>query len=192
MKALEAKMPNLRVNLICLSVCYIAIGTVLLFFPELSIDTISTVLGIISIIFGIIGIAVYFIRRGYLSENQVGFSLGAAALLFGVYAVVRNVEFAGIFVQVLGVLVIADSILKLQFSMDLLRFGAKRWWILLLVALATAGLGLAILLNPFPDAAARLLYTYIVLIVDGVINIASMILLNIQAKKYAALQTVED
>jgi len=188
--------PNLRGLLLCISACYIAIGAVLLAFPGISLITVCEGIGIGAIILGIVAVAFYFIRQGFRSENNVSFAAGMAAVILGLYAVLRTQEFSRAFTQVLAFCVIADGILKLQFSMDLLRLKGKLWWLLLLLSLAVSGAAMALLLYPFPSVEEKNFYTYIVLIIDGVLNAASVLWLSRRRgsfmKAEAALESGED
>lgn len=184
-------LPNIKTTLLCVSAAYIAIGAVLLIFPEVSLSTICMVIGILALIIGVINITSYFLKKGYLVENQISFSIGAAELLFGLYAVIRSTDLSFTFTQVMAICMVFDSILKLQYSTDLLRLGCKTWWLLLITAVVTAGLAMAVLLYPFETEAVKLTYTYSVLIADGVINIISIIWMKIQTKKYQSLQRTD-
>ncbi len=196
MTKVEKAIPNLKVNTLCLSACYIAIGTVLLALPVEIANMVSICygIGIAAIIVGLINVAIYFIRKGYLQENNLGFSVGVAAVIFGLFAVLQTENFAVAFTQVLAFCMIADSIIKLQFSMDLLRLKGKWWWIVLIAALTSAGLAMMILLSPFQSEDTKHLYTYIVLIVDGLLNIGTIAYLSWQLKRFrsGALQKQED
>lgn len=184
-------LPNIKTTLLCVSAAYIAIGAVLLIFPEVSLSTICMVIGILALIIGVINITSYFLKKGYLVENQISFSIGAAELLFGLYAVIRSTDLSFTFTQVMAICMVFDSILKLQYSTDLLRLGCKTWWLLLITAVVTAGLAMAVLLYPFETEAVKLTYTYSVLIADGVVNIISIIWMKIQTKKYQSLQRAD-
>jgi len=189
--------PNLRGLLLCISACYIAIGAVLLAFPGISLITVCEGIGIGAIILGLVAVAFYFIRQGFRSENNVGFAVGMAAALVGLYAVLRTDEFSRAFTQVLAFCVVADGILKLQFSMDLLRLKGKLWWLLLLLALAVSGAAMALLLYPFSSVEEKNFNTYIVLIADGALNALSVFWLsrrrgNFMKAEAAALGSGED
>lgn len=184
MKHWERNSPNLRGTLLCMAACYIVIGAVLLLFPQMSLVSICSGIGIAAIILGLISVAVYFIRQGYLAENNIGFAGGMATALMGLYAVLQTDRFAVAFTQVLAFCMIADGIVKLQFSMDLLRLKGRLWWLLLLAALAGTGLAMAILLYPFESVEAKNFYTYIVLITDGVLNAAAVFWLSWQRKRF--------
>lgn len=177
-------MSNLKGNLLCVSACYVVIGAVLLAFPTVSLINVCSGIGTAAMIFGLVNVAFYFIRKGYLSESNVGFSVGMAAALFGLYAVLDTDRFSVGFTQVLAFCMIADGILKIQFSMDLLRLRGRWWWLVLLGALAGAGLSMAILLYTFDSQQQKEFYTYIILIVDGVLNGASISYLSWQKRRF--------
>ena len=177
MKSLKNMLPNLRGLLLCLAACYAIIGAVLLIFPKMSLVNICYGIGIAAMILGLVSVAFYFIRKGFLTDS-LGFSGGLGLALLGLYAVLQTERFSVAFTQVLAFCMIADGIVKLQFSMDLLRLKGKLWWCILLGALAGVGLAMVILLYEFPDIAAKNLYTYVVLIVDGVLNALSVAMLS--------------
>lgn len=180
----EKLLPSLRLNLLCISVVYIAIGAVLLIFPQISLDTLCAALGVAAIILGAVSAAVYFIRCCYLNPDHYGFAGGIAAIVFGLFAVIRTADFSKAFAQILALCMIADCIIKLQFSMDLLRLCNKLWWGLLAVSCIMAALAFLTLIEPFPSPGSNAIFTYSVLIADGIINILAAALLAYALKKY--------
>lgn len=184
-------LSNLRINLLCLSVVYIAIGAVLLIFPQVSIESLCGALGVAAIILGVISAAIYFIRKSFREPNRYGFSIGIACILFGLFAVIRSEELAVAFTQVLAICMIADSVLKLQFSMDLFRLNAKLWWVVLAVAAIMAGLTLTALLDPFGDPQTKNVFTYSILVADGVVNILTVAFLSYYLRRMQKLTPVE-
>lgn len=187
----RTKMPDLKMVLLQLSVYYIAIGAVLLIMPNLSLLDICYAIGILLMICGIITVAIYFIRKKYLVSEHYGFSVGVTQFLLGLYAAVRSDDFSMILMQILAICMIFDSIVKMQNSIELFRFRTRNWWILLLLSLITAGLAFVILVVQFQDKSMQEIYTYSVLIFDGVVNIAVMVYLSRKRKAYQALTKQE-
>ena len=183
----EKLMPSLRLNLLCISVVYIAIGAVLLIFPQISLHTLCSALGVAAIILGAVSAAIYFIRQCYRNPDHYGFAGGIAAIVFGLFAVIRTADFSKGFAQILALCMIADCIVKLQFSMDLLRLKNKLWWGLLAIACIMAALAFLTLIAPFSTPESNDIFTYSVLIADGVINILATALLTHALKKYQQL-----
>lgn len=179
---------NMRLNILCVSVSYLVIGIILLLFPNVSLMDLCYALGIVLLMAGIVNIAVYFIRGQYVEPERYGFSAGVTCVLIGLFAVLNNQEFTRIFFQILAFCMILDSIVKLQYSMDLLRMKSKKWWIVLLISLMTAGLALAILVYPFKTDRGHDRYAYCILIVDGIVNLATMLYMAHWNKRFRAMQ----
>lgn len=173
----------MQMSLILVSVCYIAIGVVLLLFPQVSMPSICGAVGILLLIVGAVSIAWYFLRKRYLENNHWGFSLGVAECILGLLAVLRTQQMAAAFALVLALCMVADNIIKVQFSMDLLRLKKKLWLGVLIVSLVMAALAVISMLVPFPTEAFKNTFTYVILVVDGVLNIVTMWYLSSQLKK---------
>lgn len=102
--------------------------------------------GIIGVV-GLIYIILYFCHRPVSGEYRCEFALGLLAVLAGAY-----VALSGLFstsggvgfvlaVRILGVLIIADGMLKLQYSVDIGRMRFQAWWIVLLFAVIGIAVG---------------------------------------------------
>lgn len=192
MRSEEKRAPSMRKGLLLLSVGYIAMGLVFLIFPNLELVDICYALGMVLMVIGAVQVAWYLIRKMYLQPENFGFATGLAQVLLGLFAVLKAADFAFGFAQVLAICMIADSIVKAQFAMDLLRFGSRRWYLSLLAGALTAALAMVVLINPFPEDVIRYRYTYGVLIADGVINLVCMLLLSRADKRYRANTPYDD
>ena len=70
-----------------------------------------------------------------------------------------------------GILVLVDSVFKLQTALDAKHFGLKKWWVMLLCALLCAGLGLVLVILPFRTAEILVRVTGAALTVNSGENI---------------------
>ncbi|HCA71605.1 MAG: DUF308 domain-containing protein [Oscillospiraceae bacterium] len=184
MEQQEKKFENSWTVLICISVAYIAGGILLLMFPQVSLPALCQAMGILLIIVGIVLIFSYFLRKRYLSPNHFEFAGGAACVLLGIFSLMRTNEVAFAFSQILALLVLCNSLIKMQYSTDLLRLREKRWWLVLLAAVCSIVLAMTALSNPFNNDQVRLHFTYAILIVDGAMNIAVVLFLRHAHKQY--------
>lgn len=125
MEQQEKKFENSWTVLICISVAYIAGGILLLMFPQVSLPALCQAMGILLIIVGIVLIFSYFLRKRYLSPNHFEFAGGAACVLLGIFSLMRTNEVAFAFSQILALLVLCNSLIKMQYSTDLLRLREK-------------------------------------------------------------------
>ena len=76
MKTTEKESGNLRMGMMFLSICYIAIGAILLIFPNIALTDLCYALGILFMISGVINVAWYLIKKGYLVPGRFGFAFG--------------------------------------------------------------------------------------------------------------------
>lgn len=178
MEQKEKTFESTWIMLVCVSVAYIAGGVLLLLFPQVSLPALCQAMGILLIIAGIVLIFAYFLRKRYLVPGHFEFAGGAACVLLGIFALMRTNEVAFAFSQILALLVLGDSLIKLQYSTDLLRLQEKKWWAVLLAASISIVLAMTALANPFGTDQERLKFTYVVLVADGVLNIAVVLFLH--------------
>ena len=183
MRAMEKATSNIHLGMMLLSASYIAMGVILLIFPNVSLVDICKVLGVLLLIVGVINVAWYFLRKCYLQPNHWGFSFGVAQCMVGLFMVLKPEDMALTFAQLLAICMVADNIIKLQFSMDLLRLGSRSWTLILIASLLMGALAMIILFNPFAADIVRDVFTYCVLIVDGVVNIIVLLYTSSQKKR---------
>lgn len=175
---------DVRALLVIGSVLYIILAACLLFIPNLSLMDVNKAIGLLCVVAGVFEVIMYFIRKSYLDPQRFGFAIGMSLLLVGIYALVRIDEFTQAFAQILAIVMVFDGIVKMQFSMDLLRMKNKKWWLVLLLAFLMAGLAMGILLSPFEGEDQKLTFTYIVLLADGAVNIVTLLYTSFQLKKF--------
>ncbi|MCH4239047.1 MAG: DUF308 domain-containing protein [Oscillospiraceae bacterium] len=178
MEQKEKTFESSWVMLVCISVAYIAGGVLLLMFPQISLPALCQAMGILLIIGGIVLIFSYFLQKRYLVPGHFEFAGGAACILLGIFALMRTTEVAFAFSQILALMVLGDSLVKMQYSMDLLRLQEKRWWAVLIAAVLSIVLAMTALANPFGNDSIRLRFTYAVLIADGAMNIVVVLFLR--------------
>lgn len=185
-------MADTRSIMIAGSIVYIILGACLLFLPGLSLADVSKTIGFFCVVAGVFEVLWYFIRKSYLCPERFGFAVGMSFVLLGIFALARTDEFTRGFAQILALVMLFDGVVKMQFSMDLLRMKNTQWWIALVLSLVMASLALIILLNPFESQEQKQTYTYVVLLVDGVVNIIVLLYTMAQLKKFQENLYAED
>lgn len=145
----------------------LVVGLLLVFWPDLSVSLLCTVLGVASIASG----AVYII--GWVQRHRMGqpafFILpGVILCALGLWLVTRPGSVVKLIQYIFGAVLIFHGVVDLQGAIALWRQRWNRWWIDMLLAAATVLLGLVIILNPFGTFAAMAMLTGFALIFDGV------------------------
>ena len=96
---------------------------------------------------GIVYIVLYFCHKPVSGEYRSEFVIGLVALLAGAYVALSGVLIGGsgvgyvLGIRIIGIFILCDALLKLQYSVDIARMGFRPWWIVLILALIGVGLG---------------------------------------------------
>ena len=171
----KRKNPDLYVLL--LSAIYVALGLVLIIWPETSAMTICRAVGGVIILGGLFYILSYFTRNHYGSVIGPSLAVGLVLVVLGVFVLVRAEAILKAMPFIFGVLLLFDSATKIQTALDLRRLGALRWTAPLAIGAVTAALGLILIWNPFSAVVALNIFIGVCLVVGAVANLTSSLLL---------------
>ncbi len=164
-----------------LSASYIILGLFLLLAPVQSQLITCYLLGGVGVVLGIIRFVSYFMRDKTYSFLSNDLALGVTLITVGVYAIAKPDVLTELLPVILGFAIIYGGMIKLQHAFDLRKIGFVYWWVVLMLALATTTLGLILIMDIFGDGALAI-YFGIVLIVDGLLNLAILLLVMFQRK----------
>lgn len=156
---------------VILAAAMIGLGLCLIAWPGTSVLAICYLVGAICIAFGIIKFIGYFSKDVYGLAFQFDFALGIFALVLGVLLCVHPGNMIVLVQFVTGLFILIDSVFKFQTSLDAKRFGLRRWWTILVVAVISAAAGILLVLNPFAGAEAMMILLGLTLVTDGLQNL---------------------
>lgn len=143
------------------------LGVVLIFRPDRTVGFLCMLLGAAILITGAIYILGWFSRR---KEGVPALFIlpGVVLCALGGWLLTRPREVMLLVQFIFGAILLFHGILDLQGAFSLLRQRWGRWWIDLLFALGTIGLGVLILVNPFGALDALVILIGVSLVFDGV------------------------
>ena len=170
---------SLKNSLLGISIFYIVLGVVMIFWPDASRSIACYALGGVSILFGLIRLFAYFTSpdKELVSGELLG---GILAALIGLLIILRAENIMALLVALLGVMIITDSVVKIFYCFQLKKAGALGWkWQMIAVCVLFV-IGVFMLFDPFSSAKAMIICAGIFLFVDGVCNLITVI----QANKY--------
>jgi len=160
-----------------MSIAFVLLGTVFLVFPRASVKIICDIFGAFLCLIGLIRVIDYFITQVSLNEYRLGLVIGLIAIGAGVFIFIRPELLAGVLPTVFGVVVLLDSLVKLQNTLDMARLHDRKWLLTLIMTLVTAALGVVLLLEPFKASEAVILCLGISLILNGAMDTAALLVL---------------
>ena len=163
---------------IVLSVVTMALGLVMICWPNISAVAICYLMGAVCIVIGIYEIIRYFDLGLIGVLFRYDLFLGIMSVLAGILLVLHPDGGVVILPVVLGFYIILASVFSIQISTEARHFGFSGWWGALLLGIAGAILGVLMILDPFRGAAALMVFTGISLLVTGVESIYAIICIS--------------
>lgn len=145
-------MKRIKALYITISILSLLAGIALVIWPGASVITICYVVGSTAILVGTVRLAGYFSKDSYNLNFQFDFAMGLMFLILGTVLIFHPGDTVAVLHFSVGILVLVDSVFKLQTALDAKHFGLKKWWVMLLCALLCAGLGLVLVILPFRTA----------------------------------------
>ena len=164
-------LKNLKLSFIISSILYMALGIVLLVWKDTTLDVICYAFGGITLFYGLFRLASYLGNRENASVLQADNFIGIIMIGLGIFFLLNRSVIQSVLPIVLGLFVIFNSIIKLQYAFELKGVFYEKWWILLFLGIVTAILGTIVAVNKFPTPDVSLLAMGGVLVTDGISNI---------------------
>lgn len=171
-------LKKIKWNVIISSVIYVALGVILLLWPEKMARNICYVIGVIAVAVGIVNLIDY-IRKDYsVDAYRYNLVYGLVSILFGVFVFVKVDTVVSIIPFLLGFAVTISGLLKLQNAVDLVRMKYKGWGAVMIVSVLNIAFGVVLIMNPFDSAMILFICIGIGMIYSGVSDLIATIMLS--------------
>lgn len=154
-----------------ISIAYILLGLGLLIWPEISMLLICRVFGAIMLIYGAVRIIQHFKNAadGWVAYSDM--SAGVLCAILGLLLLLRPQLFIAILPMLMGIMIVVDSLMRLQSVLILRRLGAINWGLQLVQVVLTLVLGVLLVINPFAGMSAVVMVMGAFLLADGIANL---------------------
>ena len=97
--------------------------------------------------------------------------LGIISAILGILLILKSTAFIGVIAPCIGIFMIADAALRIQTSISAKRFGITNWWVILIIAIIVAVVGVMLLFVPFKTVAVITRLVGLCLCFDGIMNL---------------------
>ncbi len=174
MKALKENL-----NGIALCIFELIVGILLMISPLGFTSMIIKISGIVMLILGIVELVKYF--RMDMQEAAISQTLTKGILIFlgGLFCVLKTEWFIVTFpvlTIIYGIVILVTGIGKVQLTVDMIRRKNKRWFLPAINAVVSVFCAVVILQSPFASTIVLWEFTGISLIVEGILDIVTMII----------------
>ena len=172
------------------SIVFLLFGLILFFNPEVTISSISYILGGILIIIGFINFLKYVLNNDKVIKSfDFNLVYGIVGMIAGVVLVLNPTAIATIIPLIIGVIVVVSSAIKINYSLLLKQMNNIKWKPAFIVSLLSLICGIVLILNPFKGAVVitkaigLLIITYAILeIIEFIILLKSLKNVEIEEK----------
>lgn len=162
---------------------FIALGVLLIIFPNEMTNLLWIIFGLASLVFGIYRLIRYFTVQRYETVIATELFFGILFVVFGVLALVKRSFIVNNMFFIFGIMILAGSVLKLQTAINLAQVGYFKWWIVLVFGLLAAGVGTFLLLEPDIIEPHIMLVSSAFLIYDGASAVIAAIMMSIVRRR---------
>lgn len=157
-----------RRSSVMVALATIVLGIVLVVWPDRSVSLMCSLLGGALLVFGLLYVIGWFFSKRTAGSPAVMLIPGVVLAGLGIWLMTSSESVIALIQYVFGAVVIFHGVLDIQGAVSLAGRRYARWWLDLLMALLTLGLGALILINPFGTFAALVMLIGFSLVYDGV------------------------
>ncbi len=174
----KKKIYGIKREIIFMAIALIVMGIVFVIFPAASTVTICYIIAAALCIWGVTRLVKYFRTSRVNIFGSYGLVQGAILIAGGIFIFIKPEFLAGFIVTIIGIIMLADGVLKVQYAVDLLRIKGQGWWVILFTAIIMVVAGIVVIFNPFASAVALMTFAGIFLIADGIADIVSLLYIS--------------
>lgn len=149
------------------------LGILLFFYSELTIMSISYIIGGVLIAMGVISILKFINGVNKEQKNELDIVYGIITAILGIIVITNHKAIASIIPFILGILMVISSSTKILYSFDLKKNGGSLWISTLVVAIITLVCGVLLVFNPFAGADFFVKAIGIILFIYALLDIIS-------------------
>lgn len=136
-----------RTGYILISVLFYISGIVYIVMPSINKKAAIIAGGLILIVYGIIKIVGYLSKDLYCLAFQYDFACGLFLIVLGIVVLIIGSKFKVHLLSGLGILILLDSLLCIQTSIDAKKFGLYSWSAILVLSILSGMLGVILIVT---------------------------------------------
>lgn len=166
---------GMKKNYFISAILTIALGAVLVIWPDWSGRILCYLLGAALILMGGIQLIVCIRAERIGFYSKFSMLMNIILILLGVWVCIRPDTVLSLVPVIIGIVMLIHGCMDLQFTMDIKHAGSGKWWIALIFALVTLTLGIFLVMHPFLAFEITMLIIGIGLLYDGISDLVLMI-----------------
>ena len=164
-------MKAAKTGYIVMAALYCLAGILLIIFPDISTKVVGIILAVGMIVFGCVKLVGYFSKDLFRLAFQFDLAFGLLLCLVGLAFLTRLVSGVPMTRTMIGVMILADGLFKIQIALDAKKFGLKKWSLIAVLAALAAAAGVLLAALPLESPAAMRVALGAALAADGALGL---------------------
>ena len=176
------------------SITLLIIGILLILQSEITIITISYIIGTLLIALGAIAIIKFIKNINNIAREDLDIVYGTVTIILGVIVIYNPAAIASIIPIIIGIGIVISSATKLQYAIELKDNLNGQWKTTLIFSIVSAICGVVLICNPFKGAVIIMQIIGGVIVAYSILDIISTITIkkNVSAIHQAIDGTIND
>lgn len=171
-----APMRIAKIGYIIISALFCMAGIFLCLEPETSTAVIGASIGAAMLLFGAVKLVGYFSKDLFRLAFQFDLEFGILMLILGVVVLLQPDDIMTVLCIALGITVLLDGLFKIRIAMDSKRFGITSWQLILVMAILTGFIGMALILGcVIGERNPTVLPVGVALLSEGMLNLCTVL-----------------
>lgn len=171
------------------SIILMIIGVLLILQSEITIITISYLIGTLLIAMGAIAIIKFIKNINNVNREELDIFYGVVTIILGVIVVYNPEAIASIIPIIIGIGIIINSATKLQYAIELKQSLNSQWKTTIIISIISAVCGVILICNPFKGAVVIMQIIGGFIVAYSILDIISTITIK---KNVAAIHNAID
>ncbi len=167
---MKERWKRFRYLSMAISFCMLALGVLMIIWPEISAVAVCCILGIICLATGIYQVVRYF-NLGFAGLFfRFDLTLGICSILAGILLLLHPAGATVLLPFAVGLYIITGSVFDIQYSVEMRRWRIGNWWLSMVLGIISTIFAFFLMLNPFQGVSALMIFIGISLIVGSIQN----------------------
>lgn len=168
---MESLLKKVKANTILSSLLCAALGLVLVIWPDISMQIVCIAIGAVLILCGVIRLFGFFLNHDGSVYTQGNLVMGIVLVVVGIWIVATPGKVLVIIPIIVGILIVIHGVNNIQQTITLCKGKYSMWWLALIMAILTIGLGALLIIRPFAALDTVVMLIGFFLIYDGLSNV---------------------
>ncbi len=138
---MRERLKQVKIEFVIEAIITFAIGVILLFWAPAVIPVMARILAVLLVAIGLVFICAFIFKKNRLMMDSGLFVAGIIIAAVGVWIFLYPSNFTNLIPKIFGVFIILSGLRNLGQTITLIRHRYSFWWVSLLMALITLGIG---------------------------------------------------